>query len=124
MRTGQALTLAVAGTTLLFGIHGCGVEASAAYPTGAYYDYDVTDYPPPSYVATTEPFYYEGRPTYFYGGRWYYRDGGRWARYRSEPPALREHRLREPPMRRGYEGGRRGFPSGRPSGPRGGGHRR
>jgi hypothetical protein len=48
--------------------------------------------PPPAYIATVQPEYYEGRPVYWYGGNWYYRDGGRWTYYHGEPAYLRDRR--------------------------------
>ena len=68
--------------------------------------------PPPAYIATVEPEYFEGRPVYYYNNSWYYRDHGRWSYYRTEPTYLherrnhwREHRVhehmvREPPRYR------------------------
>jgi hypothetical protein len=50
--------------------------------------------PPPAYIATVRPVYYEGRPVYFYNGYWHYRNGNRWMYYRSEPGYLRPHRER------------------------------
>lgn len=50
-------------------------------------------YPPATYVATTEPVYYQGRPTYWYRDRWYYRDGGGWRSYPEEPRALNQQRV-------------------------------
>jgi hypothetical protein len=85
---------------------GCGWGVGVAYPVG-YYD----DYPPDSYIVTTEPVYFEGRATYWYGGRWYYRDGRRWSHYDREPQALERRRIEAPPARRMYE--RRERPAGR-----------
>ena len=66
-------------------------------------------YPPPAYVATATPVYYEGYPTYWYGGRWYRRQGAGWHHYREEPPHLREYRVRGMPPQhfygRGHVGG-------------------
>jgi hypothetical protein len=113
-----ALGLVVATTAA------CGVEVGAGYGDG------YGDYPPDAYIATTEPFYFDGRPTYWYGGQWYYRDGGRWNHYDHEPAALYQRRVQGPPVRRNYEswrgappasGGWRGSP-GRPAA-RGGGWR-
>jgi len=67
------------------------------------------DYPPDTYIATTQPYYYEGRPTYWYGGRWYYRDGGAWRHYDREPPVLYERRAQAAPLRRNFEPQRRGW---------------
>jgi hypothetical protein len=98
---------------------GCGMEVGADYPDGAY-----GDYPPDAYIATTEPFYYDGYASYWYGGRWYYRGGGgRWNHYDREPAALAQRRMQGAAVRRrNYEpsGGR---PAGRPSRGRSGGHR-
>jgi hypothetical protein len=56
--------------------------------------------PPPTYVATTDPVYYNGQPTYWYQDHWYWRDAyGRWNYYRDEPPTLRDHRMHGPPTR-------------------------
>ena len=49
-------------------------------------------YPPETYIATSEPAYFEGRPVYYYGGYWYYRDGHAWRHYASEPYYLRDYR--------------------------------
>jgi hypothetical protein len=64
------------------------------------------DYPPDAYIATTEPFYFDGRATYWYGGHWYYRDGGGWRHYDREPPALYQRRVQAAPARRNFEPGR------------------
>jgi len=45
-------------------------------------------YPPPGYLATVAPTYYEGRPAYYYNDRWYFRSGAGWGYYRSEPSYL------------------------------------
>ncbi len=95
----------VLGATVAATAAGCGVAFDAGY------GYD-SGYPPDTYIATTEPFYFDGRPTYWYGGRWYYRDGGRWAHYDREPPALYQRRMQGGPVRRNYESGWRG---GRPA---------
>jgi hypothetical protein len=77
---------------------GCAAEVEPAYyPDAAYY-------PPPAFVATAAPVYYEGRPVYWYGNRWYYRNGGGWGYYRREPAYLAG--------RRGYAG--RGYVAPRP----------
>lgn len=56
-------------------------------------------YPPPSFVATTAPVYFEGRPAYWYNGRWYFRSAGGWAYYRSEPDYLfRQRTIYGPPV--------------------------
>lgn len=58
--------------------------------------------PPPAFVATTAPVYFEGRPAYWYGGRWCYREGPRWGYYRAEPAYLRTYRGNVVFRRRGY----------------------
>ncbi len=72
--------------------------------------------PPPAFVATAVPVYYEGRPTYFYQGRWYYRDGRGWRHFRDEPAYLYNYRVRAPPPRV-YYGPPRGGPGPRGPGP-------
>jgi hypothetical protein len=62
------------------------------------------DYPPDAYIATTEPFYYNGYPSYWYGGRWYFRGGdGRWGHYNHEPSGLYSRRMQSAPARHVYE---------------------
>jgi hypothetical protein len=71
----------------------------------------VDDYPPPEYIATVEPVYYENHATYWYGNHWYYRDYAGWHHYGSEPAFLYDRRLNSPPARWSYEpwgGGRWG----------------
>jgi hypothetical protein len=65
--------------------------------------------PPPEYVATTEPVYYEGHAAYWYGNHWNWRDGhGAWNHYDHEPAALADRRMHAAPVRRSFEhGGRR-----------------
>ncbi len=67
--------------------------------------------PPPEYIATVAPVYFEGRAAYWYGNRWYYRDGGAWRWYDNEPGYLRDWRVRRAPVRqfygRGHWGGYR-----------------
>jgi hypothetical protein len=62
---------------------GCGPEviAEPAY------------YPPPAFIASTSPVYYQGRPSYYYNNRWYYRSGGGWGYYRNEPTYLYQRRV-------------------------------
>jgi hypothetical protein len=49
--------------------------------------------PPPHYVATYEPVYYNGYAHYYYQNHWYYRDhGGAWRWYDREPGYLYGHR--------------------------------
>jgi hypothetical protein len=64
--------------------------------------------PPPEYIATVEPVYYEGHPAYYYGNRWYYRDGARWGHYNDEPAFLRDRRFHTPAGRFHYAAGARG----------------
>lgn len=62
-------------------------------------------YPPPEFVATATPVYYEGHPAYFWNGRWFYRMDNGWGFYHEEPPTLRGWREAHPvPQRRFYEG--------------------
>jgi hypothetical protein len=93
-------TLLMVALSLAFvGAGACGVELEASYPGTVYDD----EYPPDALIATTEPIYFEGRPTYWYRGRWHYREGGRWHHYDREPRDLYERRVRGLPMRRRYE---------------------
>ncbi len=69
--------------------------------------------PPPEYVATTQPVYYEGRAAYYYGNTWRYHENGRWNAYRGDPEGLRQYR----PQQRG---GSYSVPSRRYEGARGG----
>ena len=60
--------------------------------------------PPPEYVATTEPVYYEGRAAYWYNNHWYWHDEhGAWNHYDAEPRFLADHRARFQPVRRSWE---------------------
>jgi hypothetical protein len=96
---------------------GCEIEAGPDYPGGTY-----LEYPPDGYIATTEPWYYDGQACYWYGGFWYYRNGGRWGRYDREPAALHARRLQGGgQVRHGYEPGGRGAGRGGRGGGRGGG---
>ncbi len=36
----------------------------------------VTVAPPPAYIASAQPEYFEGRPVYYYNNYWHYRDRG------------------------------------------------
>jgi hypothetical protein len=65
--------------------------------------------PPPEYVASTEPVYYEGHAAYWYGNQWSWRDEhGAWNHYDHEPAGLAEHRAHSAPVRRSWShGGRR-----------------
>ena len=59
--------------------------------------------PPPEFVATTEPAYYEGHAAYWYRDHWYWRDEhGAWNHYEREPPFLAERRAHFPPARRSW----------------------
>ena len=77
---------------------GCDVQLEPAYPAGTY-----GDYPSDAFIATTDPWYFDGRASYWYGGRWYYRDGRAWGHYANEPAALRQRRLQGAPRRHLYE---------------------
>ena len=49
--------------------------------------------PPPAYIASYEPVYYNGYAHYYYGNRWYYRDHvGGWRSYDREPAYLGGYR--------------------------------
>jgi hypothetical protein len=49
--------------------------------------------PPPEFVATTEPVYYEGHAAYWYVDHWVWRDEhGAWQRYDHEPAFLADRR--------------------------------
>jgi|HubBroStandDraft_1064217.scaffolds.fasta_scaffold1395950_1 hypothetical protein len=41
--------------------------------------------PPPAYVASYEPIYYNGHAHYLYRDRWLYRDHAAWRGYDHEP---------------------------------------
>jgi hypothetical protein len=100
---------------------GCELETGPEYPGGAY-----LDYPPDAYIATTEPWYFDGQACYWYGGFWYYRNGGRWGRYDREPAVLHARRMQGGQARHAYEpsGGRGpGHFGGRGGGRSSGGHR-
>ena len=58
--------------------------------------------PPPEFIATARPVYWNGRAHYWYRGRWGYRDGNRWGSYNEEPGYLRERRERHEPSRYYY----------------------
>ncbi len=68
-------------------------------------------FPPPEFVATVEPVYYEGHAVYWYHDHWYYRHGRGWRLYEQEPVYLREHRTRHETVRHYY--GRREHDYGR-----------
>lgn len=48
--------------------------------------------PPPDFVATTDPVYYDGHADYWYNDQWYYYDGGAWQVYATEPGYLMDWR--------------------------------
>jgi hypothetical protein len=68
------------------------IPLSAALAMGAPGEALAQGYPPPEYIATQQPEYFEGRPVYYYGGTWYYRDRGAWSYYHGEPAYLRDRR--------------------------------
>ncbi len=95
---------------------GCELQAGPDYPGG-----DYLDYPPDAYIATTEPWYFDGQACYWYGGMWYYRSGGGWGHYNHEPAALRARRQQGGGQaRHSYESSGGHF-AGRGGGGRGGG---
>ena len=60
--------------------------------------------PPPEFIASTEPVYYEGRAAYWYHDHWYWRDAhGAWSHYDVEPAFLADRRAHFPPARRFWE---------------------
>lgn len=60
--------------------------------------------PPPEYIATTEPVYYEGHAAYWYGNHWFWRDEhGAWNHYDREPAFLADRRAHFAPVRRSPE---------------------
>lgn len=64
--------------------------------------------PPPEYIATTDPVYYEGHAAYWYGNHWYWRDEhGAWNHYDNEPASLADRRMHGPPDRHDFERGGR-----------------
>jgi hypothetical protein len=48
--------------------------------------------PPPAYVASYEPVYYNGSAHYLYRDRWFYRDHAAWRGYEHEPRFLHDRR--------------------------------
>jgi hypothetical protein len=65
------------------------------------------DPPPPEFVATTEPAYFEGHAAYWYNGHWFWRDEhANWNHYDREPPYLADRRAHFPPARRSWQGRR------------------
>jgi hypothetical protein len=59
--------------------------------------------PPPEYIATTAPVYYEGHAAYWYGNHWYWHDEhGAWNHYDHEPAALADRRAHGAPARQSY----------------------
>ena len=61
--------------------------------------------PPPEYIATTEPVYYEGHAAYWYNNHWFWRDQrGAWNHYDHEPAFLADRRAHFAPVRRAWVG--------------------
>lgn len=73
---------------------GCGLLGGCFAHVG--YEDDYYEAPPPAYVTTVEPYYYDGRPVYWWRGGWHYHDHGHWRRYRVEPEPLRSARIQGP----------------------------
>jgi hypothetical protein len=48
--------------------------------------------PPPAYIASYEPIYYNGFAHYLYRDHWYYRDHAAWRGYDREPGFLHDRR--------------------------------
>ena len=104
------------GVALIFGAAGSALGCEvAAYP-GNYYG----DYPPAAYIATTDPYYFDGQAAYWYNNRWFYRNGNGWGGYAHEPAGLAVRRSQGGPARVNY--GRNAAPRGG-GGARGGGGR-
>ncbi len=82
-----------------------GLLAGSLYapPARAQVVYEVV-FPPPEFVATAVPEYFEGHPCYFWNGYWYWRDARGWRLYREEPVFLHDRRFAHPAERRFYEG--------------------
>jgi hypothetical protein len=87
--------------TALKGLACAGVITSCLVSARAFAQVEVV-IPPPAFIATATPVYFEGRPAYWWGGRWYFRDGGAWRFYHDEPAYLREWRGRREPERHFY----------------------
>jgi hypothetical protein len=125
-RTGKKSQQCAIAFSLVLGssvVAGCGgVEMEAGYPDGVGVGVD-GDYPSDAYIATTEPFYFNGYASYWYGGRWYYQNGGRWNHYDREPAGLYQQRMQGAQRRRTYESHPAGRSYGRGGGRRSGGHR-
>jgi hypothetical protein len=83
-RIASILTQTVVATTCFFAI---AIGAPAVGEAQM-----VVEAPPPAFIASSTPEYYEGRPVYFFNNAWYYRDGDHWNYYRREPDFLRERR--------------------------------
>ena len=65
--------------------------------------------PPPEWIATTEPVYFEGHAAYWYNNHWVWRDEhGAWGHYDHEPAFLADRRAHFAPVRHSWaHGGRR-----------------
>ena len=88
---------------------GCYGTAGYVNTDDGVYDVDGQDGDPSAaFVATTQPYYYDGRPAYWYGNRWRYRQGAGWAHYRTEPAPLHAARMQMGDNRAGFGGGQRG----------------
>jgi hypothetical protein len=85
-------------STVLF----AALTSASLYSAPALAQVEVVVEPPPAFLATAEPVYFEGRAAYWYGGRWFYRDGRAWRNYREEPGYLREWRGHREPARQYY----------------------
>ncbi len=109
----SSLSRALVLGLLLFG----GSVLSGCFAHVGYDDAYDDDEPPPGYVATISPYYYEGQPVYWWGGNWHYRDHDHWRHYGAEPAPLREFRMHGGPA----PGPRFGVPN-RPA-PQSGGRR-
>jgi len=89
--------------TLMMGVLVASCLASTPVRAGI----EIEFFPPPVFIATARPVYFEGHAAYWYRNRWHYREGREWRTYREEPRYLREYRTRREPERHFYEHRRR-----------------
>lgn len=80
-------------SAMLKGVFCVGALSACVATVSPYGDVEVSSFPPPEFIATASPVYFEGHAAYFWGGHWYYRSGPGWHMYRQEPPVLHDHRV-------------------------------
>ena len=78
------------------------VVASSLASTAARAGVEIRIFPPPAFIATATPVYFEGHAAYWYGGHWHYRHGHEWRMYHEEPRYLHEYRAHREPERHYY----------------------